>query len=292
MSKDSFAYLCAVLLLIGSVATLIALPSTANAQSNDPILEVTDYNYTYVVQYPQGLPSPPIQRIIIEYADCATTIDSQSPSGLPPTLLSRIIIEYADTVFQVDMQTPQGLAQPDAPRITIEYADCALTVDVALYLGPQPTGENDTRPPEIGVLTRIPESDVLEYQDVTVSVDITDVDGGVKNATLQYSLNDGAEWLDVPMTLNLSGYTNSLSVCYHGVIPGQPYCTWVRFRVVAYDFAWNTASREGDPPYGPYHVIPEFSSITLMLVLAILSLSAAALAKNIHRARRRSRIAI
>jgi hypothetical protein len=263
LNKDSFAYLCAVLLLISSVAILIALPSTANAQSNDPILEGADYNSTSTIQYPQGLPSISIQRIIIE---------------------------YADTTFQVDMKAPQGLPQPDAPRIIIEYADCALTVDVALYLGPQPTGENDTRPPEIGVPVRVPAGDVLADQSVTVSVDIADVDGGVKDAILQYNLNNGPEWVGVPMTLNLSGYKNSLSVSYYASIPGQSVSTWVRFRIIAYDFAEHSASRDGESPYCPYQVIPEFPSITLMLVLAISSLSATALAKNIHR--RRSRIAI
>jgi len=263
LNKNSLAYLCVVLLLITSVASLVALPCIVNAQDDGIILEGTDYNYTYVVQYPQDIPS---------------------------ILIQRIIIEYADTVFQVDMQAPQGLPQPDAPRIIIEYADCALTVDVALYLGPQPTGENDTRPPEIGVPTRVPACDVLPYQSVTVSVDIADVDGGVKDAILQYNLNNGPERVDVPMTLNLSGYKNSLSVSYYAPIPGQSVSTWVRFRIIAYDFAEYSASRDGESPYCPYQVIPEFSSITLVLVLAILSLFAAALAKDIHR--RRSRIAI
>lgn len=281
MSKGSFAHLCTVLLLIGSVAILIALPSTANAQSNDPILEGADYNSTSTTQYPQGLPSPPIQRITIEYADYATTIDSHSPSDLPSTLLSRITIEYADTAFHVDMQTPQGIPQPDAPRIIIEYADCALIVDVTLYLGPQPPGENDTAPPEIGVPTRVPAGDVLEGQSVTVSVDITDVDGDLKDAILQYNLNNGPEWINVTMTL--------MSGTYEATIPGQSISTWVRFRIIAYDFAGHTASRDGGDPYCPYQVIPEFPPDLLVLLLAISSLSATALAKNMHR--RRSRIA-
>lgn len=288
MNKDSFAYLCAVILLISSVAYLIALSGTVNAQGDEIMLENTDFNSTSTLQHPQDLPPITTPRVVIEYADFATTSDIHGPDGLPSLPLSRIIVEYADITFQVDVQPPRNLVQPDAPRIIIEYADYALTVDVALYLGPQPTGENDTRPPEIGILTRIPEGDVPEYQDVTISVNITDVDGGAKNATLQYSLNDGTEWFDVPMTLNLSAYRNSLSVSYYGEVPGQTNCTWVHFRVVAYDYAWNTASRDGESPYCPYHVVPEFPSITLILVLAISSLFATALAKNMHR--RRSRI--
>jgi len=273
------------MLLIGSVTYLVALSTTANAQGDEIILENTDFNSTSTLQYPQNLPSITTPRIVIEYADFATTSDTHEPDGLPSPQLSRIIVEYADTTFQVGVHSPQGLVQPDTPRIIVEYADYAQIVDMTFYLGPQPTGENDTESPAIGILTRIPEGDVPEYQGVTVSVNITDTDGGVKNATLQYRLNNDTEWFDIPMTLNLSAYRNSLSVSYYGIIPGQPNCKWVHFRVVAYDYAWNTASRDGESPYCPYHVIPEFPSITTMLLLAIASLLTTVLAKNIHRKR-------
>jgi hypothetical protein len=289
LNKDSLAYLCVALLLVTSVASLAALPSIANAQDDEIILEGTDYNSTSSIQYPENLPVVDITRIVVEYGDFATTHDVHGPDGLPSPSLSRIIVEYADISLQVDVQPPQGLPQPDSSRIIIEYADYARIFDVSIYLGPQPMGKNDTQPPEIGILSRIPaDPEVPEYQEVTIIADITDADGGVKNGTLQYSINNGTEWLAVPMTLNLSGYKNSLSVSYYGVIPGQTNCTWVHFRVVAYDYAWNTASRDGESPYCPYHVVPEFPSITLMLVLAISSLFATALAKNMHH--RRSRI--
>jgi len=291
VNKDSFAYLCAFMLLIGSVAYLVALSGTANAQGDEIILENTDYNSTSSLQYPQDLPSITTSRIVIEYADFATTSDIHEPEGLPSPPLSRIIVEYADISLQVDVQSPQGIPNTDVSRIVVEYADYASIVDTSIYLGPQvtfPMGENDTAPPEICILTRTPAGDVPEHQDVTVLVNITDANGGVKNATLQYSLHNTTEWFDVSMTLNMSSYRNALSVPYYGTIPGQPNCTWVHFRVVAYDYAWNTASRDGESPYCPYHVVPEFPSITLMLVLAISSLFATALAKNMHR--RRSRI--
>jgi hypothetical protein len=141
-------------------------------------------------------------------------------------------------------------------------------------------GENDTTPPQIGVLTRTPaDPDVPEYQDVIVSVNITDGYGGVKNATLQYSVNNGTDWHDAQMALNLSGYVNSLSTSYQGIIPGQANCIWVRFKVIAYDYAWNTASRDGESPYGPYHVVPEFSSAIVLPLLMSLMLAAVVFAK-------------
>jgi hypothetical protein len=288
LNKHSLAYLCVVLLLITSVASITALSGIAHAQDNEIILEGTDFNSTSTLQYPQDVPAADITRIVVEYADFATIIDIHGPDGLPSTTLSRIIVEYADISLQFDVQPPQGIPNTDVSRIVVEYADYASIVDTSIYLGPQvtfPMGENDTTPPEIDILTRTPAGDVPEYQDVTVLVTITDANGGVKNATLQYSLHNSTEWFDVPMTLNMSSYRNALSVSYYGTIPGQPNCTWVHFRVVAYDYAWNTASRDGESPYCPYHVVPEFPSITLMLVLAISSLFATAMAKNMHRRR-------
>ena len=282
MNKDSLAYLCVVLLLITGVVFQATLLSIVYAQ-DEIIVDGADYSSTVTVQSPQDMPSVDITRIVVEYADYATTIEVRGPDGLPSQLLSRIIIEYADAAIQLDVQPPQGNPNPDLSRIVVEYADYANIVDMSTYyLGPQPMGHNDTAPPEIGVLIRTPEGDVPEYHDVTVTVNITDIDGGVKNATLQYNVNDGAEWFDVPMTLNMTNYQNSLSVSYYGVIPGQPNCTWVRFRVTAYDYAWNTATKEGESPYCPYHVVPEFPSNIILLLLMSLTLLVAAVAKKKH----------
>lgn len=283
MNKGSPAYLSAILLLMFSVVSLAVLLNTVYAQ-DEIIVDGADYSSTITVQSPQDMPTADITRIVVEYADYATTIDVYSPDGLPFPSISRIIIEYADAAIQFDVQPPQGKPNPDISRIVIEYAEYATIIDTSrYYLGPQPMGENDTRPPEIGVLSRMPaDPEVPEHQEVTVMVDITDADGGVKNATLQYSINDGAEWFDIPMTLNMTDYQNSLSVSYYGVIPGQTNCTWVRFRVIAYDYAWNAATKEGEAPYCPYHVVPEFPSIIILPLLMSLTLLAAAIAKKSH----------
>jgi len=291
LNKDSFASLIVVLLVISSAAYIISLSGTANAtylsaQDGEIILEGADFNSTSALQYLQNLPTMDITRIVIEYADFSFTTDVHQPQNMPSPSLTRIIIEYADVAIQLDVQPPQGQPNPDVSRIVIEYADYANIVDTSVhYLGPQAMGRNDTSPPEIGILHRTPPDEISEYQAVTVTVNITDVDGGVKNATLEYTLNNGTNWISVPMTLSLLDYTNSLSVTYYGTIPGQSNGTWVYFRVIAYDYAWNTATRNGDSPYSPYQVVPEFLPITLILFLAISSLSMVVLKKKQHHQR-------
>jgi len=280
LNKDMYTHLYLALFLAASIASLIASASVTNAQGDEIVLENADFNSTSILQYPQDIPSILTSRIVVEYADYANLVELYQPYNMPNASLTRIVVEYADAAFQMNMLYPQSPAQSSVPRIIVEYADYSQTLDIFTYLGPHPMGKNDTEPPEISVLLRIPaDLEVQEYQDVTVIADITDLDGGIKNATLQYNLNNGTEWFDVPMTLNMSGYKNSLSVSYYGVIPGQPQCTWVRFKVIAYDYAWNKASRDGESPYEPYHVIPELSSITLILLL-IVSLLTISLAKH------------
>ena len=126
----------------------------------------------------------------------------------------------------------------------------------------------DGVPPDIGVPSQEPSRDVvMPYQNVTVWVNITDAESGVESATLYYDLNNSSAWTAVSM-----GY-NSTSGLYNGSIPGQPEWTWVKFKIVAYDFAGNNATRDGVEVYCTYQVVPEFSSCHVLLLLVILALS-------------------
>jgi hypothetical protein len=270
------------LLLFGCVAYFATLQEIAFAV-DDIILENAEFSLTTTFQYPQDVPVVAGVRIVVEYGDFVVVADTRAPEGLPSHSISRVIVEYADTAVHVDLLSPEGKPNTDVSRIIVEYADYSRILDTPTFVGPQPMGNNDSRPPEIANPTRTPtDAEVPEYRDVTVSVNIIDVDGGVKNATLQYSLYNSTGWFDVPMTLNMSSYVNSLSVSYYGIISGQPNCTWVSFRVVAYDYAWNSATKDGESPYSPYHVVPEVPPTALILLLAVSSLSTIALTKRGH----------
>lgn len=119
----------------------------------------------------------------------------------------------------------------------------------------------DLTPPTIGIPSREPEGNIQPNQPVTVSVNVTDVIGYVKNVTLYYSLNNGTTW-EEPLPMNLDPLTSS----YQATIPGQEAGTWVRFKIIAYDYAGNNATLDGTEPYCVYQVIPEFPSSLILLI--------------------------
>jgi hypothetical protein len=123
----------------------------------------------------------------------------------------------------------------------------------------------DSNIPIIDIPSRVPEGDVQPNQKVTVFVNVTDAESGVKNATLYYNLNNSQTWTAKPMDYN------STSRLYNATIPGQPTGTYVRFQIVAYDKAGNNATEDGTEPYWTYQVVPEFSSITMLSLCMVLA---------------------
>ena len=118
--------------------------------------------------------------------------------------------------------------------------------------------------PEIGIPIQVPSRDsVLPGEDVKVSVSVTETESGVKNVTLFFAINDETVWEDRIMNYNSS------SGLFEATIPGQPDETWVRFKIVAYNNEGYNATRNGEEPYCTYQVIPEFSSVYLMVILFI-----------------------
>jgi hypothetical protein len=110
--------------------------------------------------------------------------------------------------------------------IAYDYSDrIGARVNVTVQLGEDSTG------PLIDTPSRVPEGDVLSNQQVEVFINVTDAESGVKNVTLYYNLNDSQTW-----TAILMNYNSTSNVC-NATIPGQPYGTYVRFRIVAYDNA-------------------------------------------------------
>lgn len=123
----------------------------------------------------------------------------------------------------------------------------------------------DDHAPILTDLSRFPSGDVQPDQEVKVSVNITDPESGVKNVTLFYTTNDGITWENKTMDLN---QTTGL---YEAIIPGQPAETWVKFKIVAYDYLENNATLDGTMPQYIYQVIPEFPSTTTLLLSTMLT---------------------
>lgn len=134
----------------------------------------------------------------------------------------------------------------------------------------------DNTAPEIGSPTQQPAENVEAYQNVTVTVNVTDQGTGVRNVTLHYSLDNATTWNPLNMTA-ISSDT------YQATIPGYGNCTWITYKIIAYDNAENQATDNNTGQYYIYHVIPEYYSTTILPLLTIATL----LAVLLHERKRR-----
>lgn len=131
----------------------------------------------------------------------------------------------------------------------------------------------DNTPPHIGTPIRDPPSEDLPLgQEVTVSVNVTDDEGGVREVILSYSLDNGTTWMNITME-------NVVYDLYEATIPGQQAETWVKYKIIAYDKAGNQATKDGIEPNYTFHVIPEFPIWTSIVVMLIVLTVAVALYK-------------
>jgi hypothetical protein len=108
--------------------------------------------------------------------------------------------------------------------------------------------EHDNTPPVIGTPVHTPE--ILDPgEDVTVSVNVTDADTGVRpdGVILSYSTDDRETWDNVTMS-KTTGDT------YEGQIPGLPAGTQVEYKIIAYDNAGNFAIDDNNGQYYVYVV--------------------------------------
>ena len=124
----------------------------------------------------------------------------------------------------------------------------------------------DSTPPIIGDLNCTPCDNVQPEQAVNVSVNVTDVESGVKNVTLFYTTNNGTTWENLAMNYNAS------TSLYEATIPSQPAETWVKCKIVAYDYAGNNSTRYGTEPCSIYKVVPEFPSILILPLFMVLTM--------------------
>ena len=117
----------------------------------------------------------------------------------------------------------------------------------------------DVSSPIIEDPARVPAGDVEPYQEVIVSVNVTDEISDVETVILSFQNNTSR--YNVTMDFNL---TTSL---YEASIPGQPADTFVKYKVIAYDEAGHFAVNDKEKEYFVYTVIPEFSSVLILFLL-------------------------
>jgi hypothetical protein len=125
----------------------------------------------------------------------------------------------------------------------------------------------DDTPPNIGLPIQVPSSEVLEWQPVTISIEVTDDESGVQNVTFSYTIDNGSIWVNTSMVYN------STIGLYESTIPGQIDSTLVEYRVIAYDNADNVSVKDNLGEYYSYNVIPENPLILIsLLVIGTLSM--------------------
>lgn len=130
----------------------------------------------------------------------------------------------------------------------------------------------DLSPPIIETPTRLPADDVEPYQEVTVSVNVTDTFSDIERVILSFQNN--TSWHNVTMDFNT---TTSL---YEAGIPGQPADTLVKYKVIAYDEAGYFAVNDHEQEYYVYTVIPEILSAFILLLVFVVTMFLVAFKKN------------
>ena len=177
-----------------------------------------------------------------------------------------------ETYYRINEGPVKSINIDGQPRITTEGANNTLEYWSVDNAGNEELPHKiltgiilDTADPMIKTPSHIPEGDIQPNQQVTVSVNVTDSISRVKNVTLSYNLNDSAIWTDLPMT------PNPTTGLYEAIIPGQHAGTFVKYRITAYDNAGNYKVEDNSEHYYTYTVIPEFSSLTIILLSAVIS---------------------
>jgi len=121
--------------------------------------------------------------------------------------------------------------------------------------------KTDNTPPKIGVPSQDPDRDkVGHYQNVTVTVEVSDEGAGVRDVILSYSTDEGGTWTNITMD----------KVCgdvYVGMIPGFEEGTHVQYEIIAYDRVNNFAVENNAGEYYVYNVIPEFQGLTILILI-------------------------
>ncbi len=119
--------------------------------------------------------------------------------------------------------------------------------------------------PQITNIMQDPQTDVQPDQVVKVTANVTDIESGVKNVTLWYTVDDGMTWESVPMIFNA---TTGL---WEAEIPGQSQDAQVKYKIEAYDNAENLTTEDNSGEYYLYTVVNEYAVLGILLMLTALT---------------------
>jgi hypothetical protein len=180
----------------------------------------------------------------------------------------------AETYYKINESSTKTVSANDQPLITTEGVNNTLEYWSVDKAGNEELPHKvlsgiklDTTAPLIETPSRTPEGDVLPGQPVKVSVNIADATSNVKKVELYYTLDNGTTW-EEPIAMGINTSTN----LYEATIPAQSAGMWVRFKIVAYDYAGNNATENETEPYHIYQVIPEFLSIMILPLFILATL--------------------
>jgi parallel beta-helix repeat protein len=227
-----------------------------NAGSDNPIEVLMDSNHTLEAVFTE-----------ITYQLSITTTAGGTTDPAPGTYTyvngtEITVTAIPDAGFSFDYWLLNGEKRTENPITVVMNANHTLE---AFFV--------DNIPPEIGEPVQDPVEDVEPYQNVTVTVNVTDFGTGVYNVTLRYSIDNGTSWMSLNMT-EIS--TNT----YQATIPGYDEGAWITYKIVAYDNAGNFAVKDNNGYYYAYHVIPEFTSALILPLLMLATLVATVLLKK------------
>ncbi len=185
--------------------------------------------------------------------------------------------EIIGNITVTDLEGDTGIRRNDTVYLESWATDGYYSVNVSIYTETDLLGGDeetaavvvDGTPPTIEDVSQDPLADNVQPDvEVEVTATVTDTLSEVTQVILSY--RHDTTWINVTMDPDGDTYT--------GTIDGFSECTNVTYLIIAEDMAGNTISTEVDEYQ--YHVIPEFSEISLIAIFTIVSLMIAVLSKR------------
>jgi len=227
-----------------------------NIRTENPISVLMDSNHTLHAVFTQ---------ITYQLSITSTTGGTTNPAPGIYTYVNGthvVITAVPNNGFSFDYWLLDGVKTTQNPITIIMNANHTLEAHFI-----------DNIPPEISEPWQDPPANNVQLlQNVTVWVNVTDYGTGIKNVTLWYSINNGTTWTIINMTE--LPIPSGMWITYKATIRGYEKCTWITYKIVAYDNAGNNATKDNNGYGYKYHVIPEYP-LTMMLTMLILTTSIA-----------------